>query len=582
MNSKFQTRLGTLSSWSVFTISWIVGIRLFIALVSDPNRTENYSPLWLVLWLITTVETAAIVLLVMALGLKRLLQRRPSALANILTIGLAGAAANVTVGALANLWGLDGEGIWHIRAVGGFLIQSVLFVFFNMLRGSIIDRNENIRKLAEVEQRLLGYRESARQVINDSIEALRANTIASLSPSIEKISLLLDGKVSNESRASIVQELREVIQNEVRPLSRELVSAAEALNEPSSRSIANPGARPRVPKKFNLRQSLRSIPALMVLVCTFPLVSFLVVDHRSMLRGLISALAVGIVVQGIRFTLPKKREINTRLGVALQVLIAAIGVVPGFFILLGEYGLTQQVIALTIWMACISAATYFFNGYFRAVDAARDRYEAELQAFSDQLGKEVALFEQKLWLERRAWSYVIHGDVQGALSAAVARLQRAENLEPYEFEMVKQDLARAKTALLSSASKEINLSQSLDELVRAWAGVCDIKVELSARAARAIESNRDLRNCINEICKEAISNAVRHGNARQAYIYLNREQDDVLELEVCNEGHTLLRDQKNGMGLQMVEDLSLSWQLTSEHHKGKTCLIAELPISTKN
>ena len=114
-----------------------------------------------------------------------------------------------------------------------------------------------------------------------------------------------------------------------------------------------------------------------------------------------------------------------------------------------------------------------------------------------------------------------------------------------------------------------------------WAGVCEINVESSARATRAIDRNRDIRNCINEICKEAISNAVRHGNAKNAWIYINRERDDVIELEVCNDGHTLLRDQPKGLGLSMIDDLSLSWQLTAERHKGKTCLVTQLPISNK-
>jgi hypothetical protein len=35
------------------------------------------------------------------------------------------------------------------------------------------------------------------------------------------------------------------------------------------------------------------------------------------------------------------------------------------------------------------------------------------------------------------------------------------------------------------------------------------------------------------------------------------------------------------MGLNMIDDLSLNWQLTSERHNGKTCLVAELPISNR-
>jgi signal transduction histidine kinase len=284
----------------------------------------------------------------------------------------------------------------------------------------------------------------------------------------------------------------------------------------------------------------------------------------------------------LKLMLPKTREIKTWLGLTLLVLFASIAAVPGFLITYFRYGPIPEIFTNAVWMIGISVGAFVLTSYARAIDEAREKYERELEQFNDQLAKEVALFEQRLWLERRAWSYVIHGDVQGALSAAVTRLQRSEKLEPYELEMVKQDIARAAKALTSSPAKDINFTQSLDELVRTWAGVCNIKIESSARADRAIDANLDVRNCINEICKEAVSNAVRHGNAKNAVIRLSREKDDVIELEICNDGHKPLRDQPNGMGLEMIDDLSLSWQLTAERHKNQTCLVAQLPIGNKS
>ena len=150
-------------------------MRLVVALVSDPNRTENYSPLWFVIWLITTVELAAVVLAIMGLGLYKRLQRKPSVWGNLLTIGFAGAVANLTVGYLANLWKLDNEGIWHIRAFGGVVGLATMFIFFNNIRGSVIERNEKVRQLAEVEEKLIGYRESAQQILADANRVSRKN-----------------------------------------------------------------------------------------------------------------------------------------------------------------------------------------------------------------------------------------------------------------------------------------------------------------------------------------------------------------------------------------------------------------------
>ena len=582
MNPKLQTRLGSAASWSVWTIAWILAIRLFVALVSDPNRTQNYSPLWFVLWLITSVQTVSIIWLALKLGLRKRLNRKPSILANLTLGAVVGASANLTTGLLAIAWGLDSEGLWAVRALGGALSFPLMLILLNNLRSAVIERNANIAKLREIEDQLLGYRESAKQILQDALENMRNKTVASVTPSLDRISELLKTQASTDTRTDLIDELKGVITTQVRPLSQALQQEAEKLSVAPSRSVSSPSVKPKLPSTFGLRKSLKLMPAMLLIVLGFPMVAFLVIDSKSLFRGLLSAIGVALVMSVLKLLLPKTREFKTWIGLTLLVLFSSIAVLPGFLITYFRYGPIPEIFANAIWMIGISVGAFVLTSYARAIDEAREKYERELEQFNDQLAKEVALFEQRLWLERRAWSYVIHGDVQGALSAAVTRLQRSEKLEPYELEMVKQDIARAAKALTSSPAKDINFTQSLDELVRTWAGVCNIKIESSARADRAIDANLDVRNCINEICKEAISNAVRHGNAKNAVIRLSRDKDDVIELEICNDGYKPLREQPNGMGLSMIDDLSLSWQLTTERHKNQTCLVAQLPIGNKN
>ena len=559
-----------------------MALRLFIALVSDPNRTQNYSPLWFVLWLITTVQTLSIIWLVLKLGLRKRLNRKPSILANMTLGAVVGGTANVTTGVLAIAWGLDSEGLWEVRALGGALSFPFMLILLNNLRGAMIERNDNIAKLREIEDQLLGYRESAKQILQDALESMRNATVAAVTPALDRVSELLKHQVSTEMRRDLIDELRNVISTQVRPLSQALHQVAEKLSIPPSHTVTSPDIKPKLTNTFGLRKSLKLMPAFLLILMGYPMVAYLVIDSTSLFRGVLSAIGAALVISLLKLMLPKTKEIKTWLGLTLLVLFASIAAVPGFLITYFRYGPIPEIFNNAIWMIGISVGAFLLTSYARAIDEAREKYERELEQFNEQLSKEVALFEQRLWLERRAWSYVIHGDVQGSLSAAVTRLQRSEKLEPYELEMVKQDMARATKALTSSPAKDINFTQSLDELVRTWAGVCNIKIESSARADRAIDANLDVRNCINEICKEAISNAVRHGNSKNAVIRLSREKDDVIELEICNDGHKPLREQPNGMGLSMIEDLSLSWKLTTERHKDQTCLVAQLPIGNKS
>ena len=60
---------------------------------------------------------------------------------------------------------------------------------------------------------------------------------------------------------------------------------------------------------------------------------------------------------------------------------------------------------------------------------------------------EIALFDQKLWLTRRAWQFAVHGSVQAALTAALTRMQDPNLSDTELLVLVQSDLERAIKAL---------------------------------------------------------------------------------------------------------------------------------------
>jgi len=241
-----------------------------------------------------------------------------------------------------------------------------------------------------------------------------------------------------------------------------------------------------------------------------------------------------------------------------------------------EYGNTQAVLWATtiLWLMVFLSA--FLLAYSKGVELNAERYEISLTRKTQELQKEIALFEQKLALEKRAWSRVIHGEVQSALSAALARLQINENLEPYQLEMVKQDLNRAKQNLINPPKQNSTFNQAFAEIVLTWKSICQIQADISARAQRAIDQNEDTRTVTNEIIKEAVSNAVRHGQAKNVKVKLDRIQDDILNIEIQNDGFKTVNPTP-GLGSQMLDELTLSWSL--ENKNNQTTLTARVPIS---
>jgi signal transduction histidine kinase len=210
-----------------------------------------------------------------------------------------------------------------------------------------------------------------------------------------------------------------------------------------------------------------------------------------------------------------------------------------------------------------------------------DRIEAVNQMTRDNesLAREVALFEQQMWIARRNWSFVVHGTVQAALTAAITRLSADENLEQYQIDMALQDIARASAALEKTPEIEIDLVEALPNLVATWSGICEVKFNITDRANRALVRDANARMCVNEICKEAVSNAVRHGDATAVEVSIDRSSDELLIIEASDNGRGIGKSAVSGVGSRMLDDLTVRWSLTRNRAIAKTVLQAWLPLA---
>jgi signal transduction histidine kinase len=206
------------------------------------------------------------------------------------------------------------------------------------------------------------------------------------------------------------------------------------------------------------------------------------------------------------------------------------------------------------------------------------RNEIEAQITDDMLAiaKENSLFAQRLWVFRKRWLLILHGSVQSSLTAALTRLQSTKVVDRVTIELVKQDLNRAESAVDSSLTDEFELEAGLSQLQEVWKGLCDVKVQVSSRAVRALARNMDSSFCVNEIAKEAVSNAVRHGEATEVEVLIDRVADDLLVLDVSNNGHPPKTTDQAGIGSEMLNEICLSWSLTTD--KKRVHLRAELPV----
>jgi signal transduction histidine kinase len=79
--------------------------------------------------------------------------------------------------------------------------------------------------------------------------------------------------------------------------------------------------------------------------------------------------------------------------------------------------------------------------------------------------------------------------------------------------------------------------------------------------------------------KEAVSNAVRHGQAKTVTVEIDRETEQSLSLKVSNDGLPIKIRPAAGVGSKLIKELTTKWSLGSNKSTGLTVLAASLPLA---
>jgi signal transduction histidine kinase len=159
------------------------------------------------------------------------------------------------------------------------------------------------------------------------------------------------------------------------------------------------------------------------------------------------------------------------------------------------------------------------------------------------------------------------------------RILGAQTVDEELLEKVRQDLIRATESLTNLDGPTIDLKTSISDLVQLWQGVCEVKVSVDEDLLSAISLNQVTSHCINEIVKEGVSNAIRHGHAKHVEISILEDSADSIRIEISNDGVTDSSD-RQGVGSQMLDEITMNWsrELTSSGVRLIAKVAANSPI----
>jgi hypothetical protein len=468
---------------------------------------------------------------------------------------------------------------WPAQLITGALFELFMVAVWANVNGAFRDHQKIVRKLNEIRDNILGYRENAEEILSEEQERLVSLTRESLLPQIQLIENAIDqGNLELSSRWGVAHELKGLIYNQVRPLSESLRLSALSLVKPAPASPSHVFSVIAIPKKFRVTNSIFPVVNGLLLSLSYLASPLWVLDESWLPISAALGLVHFAILWGLKKLTANWPPISAWLGIPFLIAVPMIPTLPAYTAAVFWYPNLQQAVLYGLTLTAASVIVFVTLALLESWDYNSRAYRDLLKEENQTLQVEMTLFEQQLWAARRNWSLVVHGTVQASLTAALTRLN-APDADKKTLDLAKKDLERAIAALTKPPVADLKLSSAIKELVATWQGVCEIDIEIEAAPKKIIGADSRLSMCVNEILKESVSNAVRHGDARRVGVEVKLLDSGLIALEVANDGRPPVIDRRHGLGSSLLDELTVNWQLAYLENRDQTVLFAHLPFS---
>jgi len=546
--------------------------------IFDSARLGSWSSDWAAIAVITYCQNLLLAWLAWNLFLKKALNKKPRAWINILTCSVIAALHNLAVTVLAMQAQLDPLPLWPLRILGGVLLGGGFVIAYALTFGTRAEHKQLLGELASTRARLDALRSQSESRLQSEHDELHRETNKALLP---KLTLLQKALSGENPRAKSIDLLTTLVSSDVRTLANDLQQKAGELHttiEPIEAVISYKALR---------QSSVKVLPLCRPLVTYWPiaLVTWVIgfeVFGSAEVAGLL--LAVSLSCLGLFFlfklAVPAGLSLPWWIMRLLSILVGGVAVLPTFLVALSLSRTTFQT---------LSAYTLLVSGAFitlvsmasTVLEASRVQSVRSLQRANTRLKREVTLFEQRLWLERRSWQFAVHGSVQASLTAALTRL-RDESIESgTAIRQVQLDVTRALCSIESVSTQGVDISKALVEIRDTWTGIASIDVNVSPDVTKALSTSDSAAVCVNEVCKEAVNNAIKHGEATQIDLLVDMPDQHTVRIIAVNNGKPLKAKLSPSVGSALLDELTLTWHLNALKRGGKTKFEALVPLASR-
>ena len=547
----------------------------------DVIAYESSSWLWLPIWTFGHLLMAFVAYFLRSLWLDKRLTDKPSAALNISIAALLGSIRVTFIGYISFELGLAPDFNLIARIIAGAILGAALFTVLGGVLSSRMDYQSSLGELLATQRQLENMRRARRTEVAKIQNQWELSTREAIEPKIEEIARSVKGSSFNPAiQKEIVSELRFLLDNQIKPLSARLKSTSSALADPNTFKGVSPLRLFTIPDRVNPDLAINPLLQFLVLAAAIPFALYIFQGPEWIPLGFEVAVVTSLFLFLNKIAVAKRKSISTKLGIAALFAVILAQTAIGFFLLQlsGLPGSTMVPVLVLLFLAL--TITTFFYGMAVTYEYNQAAFIKTLSRNNRRLARELALLNQRLWVEKREWALRIHGSVQASLTASLVRLSGKGTPSKEQLAKVRQHLSQASNGLKASAVKPVDLRASLRALQKTWGGIAKIKVDLKSAPAQQVLDDKWGGVIANEIIKEAVSNSVTHGKADLVKVSFEGATPGFVQIIVQDNGRGLSPKSSSGLGSQILDETAFPWSLQNQP-AGGTILKAHIAVARK-
>lgn len=530
-----------------------------ISYVSVPERVVSAGlsviPMFLIIWLVHQIRT------------------RSNSLRVWLILGsyiVGGAVRGAALSALLSFNGIITDASWSARITSsiismGFTVAIVTYVWSTFKTHSdainelVVETEQLSSALAQIE--LEANAQSLKHMSDISSEIIHELERIELSPGGEQ-----------------VQEIQRVIDEQVRPLSKEFALDVASW-VPANVKIPSP-------KFFKTWTSLDPVanlpsPWFAAGISLAPLpTAYAVFGQASAITlslyifiALLPSIFIGFKIA--RRIIPKLSSPWRELAfTGIMELIALPAVLATYLALIHTDNPSAYMVAGLITFPIYAWILAFGGALFEDLKHKR----LALLDVKAQLNWAIARVNLLAWYNRGIVSRLLHGPIQNAMHATLIRLRNRDTLTVVDnvIKELQQRISSANENPDSGLGSFADLDSSFDDIRTLWNQIAEVSISCPSQVKDTLLLDKPAAAIVIDLCSEICSNAIRHGKATSVTIALE-EKSPLITVKVTDNGSKPTEGNSNGLGRRFLDSCSISWN--SSRVGNKNMLTVLLPGS---